>query len=62
MSVDTDEAKESYIFDVLEKAEFEYGQHPFNSLTDKEQAGVIVVCKEKGISVDEWYELKRRGK
>lgn len=61
MSVDSDTAKESYIYDALKKANFTYGVHPFNSLSDKEQAAVQASCKERGISLDEWCEIKRSG-
>lgn len=60
--VDSDTAKESYVSDVLKKANFTYGVHPFNSLSDKEQAAVQAECKEQGVSLDAWCEMKRSGK
>lgn len=61
MTVDFGTAAESYIFDKLKKSKFEYGEHPFNSLSQQEQDKVVVQCRKRGISVDDWCTLKRNG-
>ena len=61
-SVDDDRAMESYIYDVLKKANFKYGKHPFNSMSQQDQDRTVAECKEQGIPLDEWCEMKRSGK